>query len=163
VEKISIWRFAGITLLAWLSVVGFDFLLHASLLAPLYEIPSPFLLPPERAFVLIPIGYLSFIIFVILVVWLMVRLKITNWQAGLKFGLIFGALVWAALTISLISISTAPILLMVGWFVGQTIETGLAGLVIGAGLGAEKLWSILIWVSIFVVGSFVLGIVLQNI
>jgi uncharacterized membrane protein len=69
-EKTSFWRLTGITVLAWLCVIGFDFLLHASILAPLYANPHPFLLPPERAFVLIPVGYLSFLILVILVVWL---------------------------------------------------------------------------------------------
>ncbi|HUV28132.1 MAG TPA: hypothetical protein VMW34_12270 [Anaerolineales bacterium] len=71
-------RLAGITLLSWLSVIGLDFLLHASILASLYVEPHPFLLPPERAFTLIPYGYLSFLIFVILVVWLIVKLEITS-------------------------------------------------------------------------------------
>ncbi len=162
-EKTSFWRLTGITVLAWLCVIGFDFLLHASILAPLYANPHPFLLPPERAFVLIPVGYLSFLILVILAVWLMVRLKIASWQAGFLFGLKLGALIWGALTISLISISTAPLLLMTGWFVGQTIETGIAGLVVGAGLGVEKLRSLTLWVIVFVIVAFVLGIVLQNI
>ena len=162
-EKTSFWRFTGITLLAWLCVIGFDFLLHASILAPLYANPHPFLLPPERAFVLIPVGYLSFLILVILAVWLMVRLKIASWQAGFLFGLKLGALIWGALTISLISISTAPLLLMTGWFVGQTIETGIAGLVVGIGLGAEKLRSLVLWVIVFVIVAFVLGVGLQNI
>lgn len=162
-EKTSFWRLTGITVLAWLCVIGFDFLLHASILAPLYADPHPFLLPPERAFVLIPVGYLSFLILVILAVWLMVRLKIASWQAGFLFGLKLGALIWGALTISLISISTAPLLLMTGWFVGQTIETGIAGLVIGAGLGVEKLRSLTLWVIVFVIVAFVLGVILQNI
>ena len=51
---------------------------------------------------------------------------------------------------------------MVGWFLGQTVETGIAGLVIGAGLGAEKLKNLLIWVVLFVLGAFVLGVILQN-
>ena len=50
------WRLVGIAFLAWISVIGFDFLLHASILAPLYAGPHPFLLVPERAFALIPVG-----------------------------------------------------------------------------------------------------------
>ena len=161
-EKISFRRLASITVLAWLCVIGFDFLLHASILAPLYADPHPFLLPPERAFVLIPVGYLSFLILIILVVWLMVRLQIMNWQMGFRFGLKLGALIWGALTIGLISISTAPLLLMTGWFVGQTFETGIAGLVVGAGLAAEKLRSLVLWVIGFVIVAFVLGVILQN-
>jgi hypothetical protein len=74
-----------------------------------------------------------------------------------------GALIWGALTIGLISISTAPLLLMTGWFVGQTIETGIAGLVVGAGLAAEKLRSLVLWVIGFVTVAFVLSVILQNI
>ncbi|MCJ7536679.1 MAG: hypothetical protein WA997_09880 [Anaerolineales bacterium] len=33
-QQKSFWRLAGITLLSWLSVIGLDFLLHASILAP---------------------------------------------------------------------------------------------------------------------------------
>jgi len=162
-EKKSFWRLAGITMLAWLSVIGFDFLLHAGILAGLYAEPHPFLLPPERAFVLIPVGYLAFLLLVILLLWLMVRLKISSWQSGLIFGLQLGALIWAAFTISLISISTAPSTLMVGWFIGQTIEPGIAGLVVGAGLAADKLRKILIWVLLFTVAAFVIEILLQNV
>lgn len=155
-------RLAGIAFLAWISVIGFDFLLHATFLAPLYAEPHPFLLSPERAFALIPVGYLSFLIFVMLVLWLMVKLKITNWKEGLFFGLKLGALIWGALTLSLLSITSAPLILMVGWFLGQTVETGIAGLVIGAGLGAEKLKSLLIWIVLFVLGAIMLGVILQN-
>lgn len=162
-EKLSFWRLVSITLLAWLSVIGFDFLLHAGILAPLYANPHPFLLPPEKAFALIPVGYASFLLLVILVVWLMVRLGITGWHKGVIFGLQLGALIWAAFTISLVSISTAPLTLMLGWFIGQTLETGIAGLVVGASLAADRLRAILISVIPFVVGAFVLGIVLQNI
>jgi hypothetical protein len=52
---------------------------------------------------------------------------------------------------------------MTGWFVGQTFETGIAGLVVGAGLAAEKLRSTVLWVIGFVMVAFVLGIILQNI
>ena len=158
----SFWQLAGITLLAWLSVIGFDFLLHASILAPLYAAPHPFLLPPERAFALIPIGYLSFLIIAILIVWLMLKLEIANWRAGFLFGLKLGALVWGAVVIGLISISTAPHLLMVGWFIGQTLETGIAAIVVGAGLGAVKLRRLTAWVLLFVLVAIILAILLQN-
>ena len=162
-EQKPFWHYVGLTLLSWLSVIGFDFLLHASILAPLYAEPHPFLLPPERAFSLIPVGYLSFLIFVILVVWLMVKLEIATWQGGLLFGLKLGAFVWGAVVISLISISSAPLLLMAGWFAGQTIETGIAGLVVGAGLGPTKLRRLAAWVLLFVLVAFILAILLQNI
>jgi hypothetical protein len=161
-EDKSFRRVAGSTLLAWLGVIGFDFFLHASLLAPLYAQLSPFLLAPERAFALIPLGYLSFLVIVTLIAWLMVRLEITTLQAGLIFGLKLGALLWGGLILSLISISTAPLPLMVGWLFGQTIETGLAGLIIAAGFGAANLRRLTAWVLIFILVAFLLGILIQN-
>jgi hypothetical protein len=67
-------------------MLGFDFLLHAGLLAGLYLQPSPFLLPPVTALALIPAGYLSFLLLAVLLVWLMRRLKLAGWRAGAIFG-----------------------------------------------------------------------------
>jgi hypothetical protein len=158
----SRWQLLGITLLSWLSVIGFDFLLHGGIVAPLYAEPHPFLLPPERAFALIPAGYLAFLILTILLLWLMMKLGINTWQDGLLFGLKIGALIWGAVVISLISISTAPLFLMVAWFVGQSIEMGLSALVIGAGLASENLRRLTAWVLLFFILAFALGILLQN-
>jgi hypothetical protein len=114
-------RLVGVTLLAWFAVLGFDFFLHGGLLARLYAEPSPFLLPAEDAFRLIPLGYLSFLVFIILLVWLMVRQNIGGGSRGLVFGLQVGALVWGSLVLGLLSISTASLALMAGWFIGQTV------------------------------------------
>ena len=156
-------RLVSIVLLSWLSVIGFDFLLHASILAPLYAEPSQFLLPPDRAFALIPLGYLSFLISTVMLVWLTSRLGIDTWRHGFIFGLILGALIWGSLTLSLLSITTAGPILMLSWFLGMTIETGIAGLVAGAGFGAQKLKKLLIRVLLFTIGSVIVGVVLQSI
>ena len=58
--RLSLRSLILLTLLGWLSMIGFDFFLHAGLLARLYLIPSPFLLPATTTFRLIPVGYLSF-------------------------------------------------------------------------------------------------------
>ena len=158
----SRWQMAWITLLSWLSVIGFDFILHAGILAPMYADPHPFLLPPERAFALIPAGYLAFLILAILLLWLMLKLGISTWKDGLLFGLKLGALIWGAVVISLISISTAPLPLMASWFVGQSLEMGLSALVIGAGLASENLKRLTAWVLLFFILAFALGILLQN-
>jgi hypothetical protein len=98
-----------ITLLSWLAMVGFDFLLHAGLLASLYLRASPFLLPPLRAFQLIPVGYLSFLLLVILLIWLMERQSITGWRHGFVFGLKVGVLSCGAFVLGLWSISSAEL------------------------------------------------------
>ena len=143
-------------------MLGFDFLLHAGLLAKLYLQPSPFLLTPAKAFRLIPLGYLSFLILAILQLWLMVRLKISGWHKGLIFSLKLGGLIWGAFVLGLLSISTADIELLGGWFFGQMAEFGIAGAVIGSGLAGKNLSHLLSIVIGFVLFSIILTITLQT-
>ncbi len=60
-------------------------------LAELYSRPSPFLLTAEEAFKFIPPGYLSFLLLVVPIIWLMPKLDISGWRPGLTFGLTLGA------------------------------------------------------------------------
>ena len=152
-----------IGLLAWLAVIGFDLFLHAGILAGLYSEPSPFLLSPEDAFRLIPLGYVSFLVLIILLFWLMLKFSIIGWKSGLIFGLKVGVLAWGALILGLLSISTASLSLLVGWFLGQTVELGIAGMVMGSGLSTNRLLSLLVKVIIFFVFMVALAILLQNV
>jgi hypothetical protein len=151
-----------LTLIAWLSMLGFDFLLHAGLLAGLYLQPSPFLLPPLTALKLIPLGYLSFLLLSILLAWLMIRLKLAGWRQGAVFGLELGALTWGAFVLGLLSISTASLSLLFGWFIGQTLELVVAGAVMGSGLAGTRLRRLFGVVIIFVVLSVITVIILQS-
>lgn len=160
-ESISTRRLVGDTLLALIAVLGFDFLLHGGILARLYAEPHPFLLSPEDAFRLIPLGYLSFLLFVILLVWLLVRLKIRGWSAGLLFGLKVGGLIWASVALGLLTISTASPTLMLGWFVGQTLEAGLAGMVAAEGLVTARPGRLIANVVGFIVVVFIVTLILQ--
>jgi len=155
--------YVKLTLLAWLSMIGFDFFLHAGVLAPLYVEESTFLLPPEQAFRLIPIGYLSFLGLAILLVWLMGKLRIQGWRKGTLLGVQLGLLAWGSLVLGLYSISTASPVLLLGWFLGQTTEMGFAGAVAGHGLAERKLGRLFLRVSIFVIIAIVAGIVWQNV
>lgn len=152
-----------LVLLSWASMIGFDFFLHAGLLSPLYSRPSPFLLPPERAFALIPLGYLSFLILDIFLLWLMLKLDLHGWKPGAIFGLQVGSLTWGAFCLGLLSISTAPPILLFAWFLGQAVELGIAGGVIGYGIEHSKFRRLLIAVVILVIVSILLSVVLQNI
>jgi len=118
---------------------------------------------PEEAFRLIPLGYLSFLMLIILLIWLMTRLDIVGWRAGLVFGLKVGALIWGALRLGLLSISTASPILLLGWFLGQTVELGITGMVLGSGLASDRLRSLLAKVVVFLVVTVVLAIIFQNI
>ncbi len=155
-------RLFGVGFLAWIAMLGFDVFLHGGVLAGHYARPSPFLLPLEQAFRLIPLGYLSFAFLAVLLVWLSVRLGVRTWRAGALFGLALGLLIWAAHTVGLLSISTAEPALLLGWFVGQTISLGIAGGVVGSGLGGTPLRMLTWKVVVFVVVAVAASVVLQN-
>ncbi len=151
-----------IAFLSWLSMLGFDFFLHAGLLASLYVRPSPFLLPPLKAFQLIPVGYLSFLLLAILLIWLMFQLKIVGSRPGFIFRLRIGALAWGAFTLGLLSISTANIYLLIGWFLGQTVELAIAGAVIGNGFAQERLARLSVKVIVFFILCIIIAVTLQT-
>jgi hypothetical protein len=130
---------------AWLLSLGVDFFLHGGLLARLYVEPSPFLLGPEDAFRRIPLGYLAFLILTSGLYWLLGRLHASGSWAGFRYGAAAGAVVWGALAIGLYSISTARLAILAAWWIGQAIELGLAGAVLGAAVGGvplKKIWTV---------------------
>jgi hypothetical protein len=151
-----------LTLIAWLSMIGFDFFLHAALLAKLYLQPSPFLLSARKSFALIPVGYLSFLFLAVALVWLMLRLKLTGWQKGALFGLQFGGLLWSSFILGLLSISTASFPLLLGWLIGQTVELSIAGAVLGSGLAGARLSRLFVIVIVLVILSVITTIILQS-
>lgn len=155
-------RIALIILLGWLAMIGVDFFLHGGLLAGLYAQPAPFLLPPARAFALIPIGYLSFLLLSGTLVWLMLRLGITSGREGALFGLKVGALVWGALVLGLASISTASPALLAGWFVGQAAELALAGYFVGGALAGVSLRRLFGNVILLVVAMVIATVAMQS-
>jgi hypothetical protein len=128
----SIWRTGSAVAAAWFLSLGFDLFLHGGLLAKLYLSPAPFLLAPVDAFRRIPLGYLAFLILTISLAWLIDRLDLRGVAAGFRFGLASGAVVWGAFVVGLYSISTASLPLLAGWWVGQALELGIAGAVLGA-------------------------------
>ena len=149
-------------LLAWLAMLGFDFFLHAGLLARLYLDSSPFLLTPLEAFRRLPFGYLSFLLSATLLVWLMARLRLVGWRAGLGFGLKLGALIWGGITIGLFSISTAGAPLLAGWFLGKTVELGLAGAVAGGALTGRHIRRLSLKVAALILFLAIITIALQS-
>lgn len=156
-------RISLVIMLSWLSMIGIDFLVHGGILAAFYVQPSPFLLPLEKAFRLIPLGYLSLLLSAILVVWLMLRLDVRGWQAGLTFGVKLGLLVWGAIVLGLLSISTGSVELLVGWFCGQTIEFGVAGMFAGSGLSDARLSRLFMAVIALSFLSIIITVVLQSV
>ena len=156
-------RRIGLIFISWLSMIGFDLFLHAGLLARLYTKPSPFLLSADQAFLRIPLGYLSFLVLAIVLIWFMETRKVIGWKSGLLFGLKLGALLWLASTLGLYSISTAGWDLLLGWGIGQALELGIAGIVIGLGLAGKRLSRLVLWVVVFVVVMVIITIILQTV
>ncbi|MHB1347366.1 MAG: hypothetical protein ACYCXK_07740 [Candidatus Humimicrobiaceae bacterium] len=159
--KWTIKKAAVIVFISWFAVIGFDLFLHAGLLARLYTKPSPFLLTAEKAFIRIPLGYISFLILAIVLLWLMKRLNIAGYKRGAIFGLEFGALIWGAFILGLYSISTADWILLLAWWTGQTVELGIAGMVIGEGMNGRSLAKLFLWVVLFVILMIIITITLQ--
>ena len=149
-------------LMAWVLAVAFDLFLHAGVLAGLYREPSAFLLPAEDAFRRIPLGYIAFLVLIVGLFWLCRRLAVRDWISGLRLVAVAGAVVWGALALGLYSISTAPPALLAGWWIGQTVELGLAGAVLGAAatpVPRRRLWVVVAAGVILLVGG---TIVLQS-
>jgi hypothetical protein len=151
------------TLLAWVAMIGIDLLLHAGLLAPLYDWDSPFLLSPQEAFVRIPAGYLAFGILAGGLVWLIGRIGMRSpWEAA-RIGAIGGAVAWGALLLGLWSISSADPSLLAAWWVGQTAQLAIGGYVAGLVLAGARLravaWGV---VAILLIGA-VVAVVLQSV
>jgi len=149
-------------LLAWLLTLGIDLFLHGGLLARLYVVPSPFLLPARDAFARIPLGYVAFLILTAALFWLLRRLDVRGFGDGLRHGLVAGSVIWGSLVLGLYSISTAPTGLLAGWWIGQAVELGFAGGVIAA-LAAGRPVRRTAWlVGLAIVVLFVLTVALQS-
>jgi hypothetical protein len=146
---------------SWIITIAFDFFLHGGLLANLYTQKSPFLLSAENAFQRIPLGYLSFLILCFLLLWLVKISDITNKKDGFIFGLKFGLLAWGAFVLGLYSISTASIDLLLGWWIGQSLELALAGYVMGAYFEKVTPKKIILGVIVFLIVMIILTILLQ--
>lgn len=132
---------------AWVLSLGFDLFLHGGLLARFYVEPAPFLLGPEDAFRRIPLGYLAFLVLTLALYWLLSRLGVRGAVAGFRYGASAGAVLWLTFAAGLYSISTASLPLLAGWGIGQTIELGLAGAVLGSaanGAPLKRIWFLVV-------------------
>ena len=147
---------------AWVLSLGFDVFLHAGLLARLYAQPSPFLLGPEEAFRRIPLGYLAFLILTLTLHWFFRQVGVRGASAGLRYGAAAGVVVWGAFAAGLYSISTVALPLLASWWVGQALELGLAGAVLGAAAGGVPLRRIWAMVAIVVFACVAVTTVLQS-
>lgn len=148
---------------AWLMSLGFDLILHGGILARLYTEPGPFLLGPADAFRRIPLGYLAFLVLTAALYWLFDRLGIRGAIVGFRYAAGSGAVLWLAFNLGLYSITTATLPILIGWWVGQTIELGLAGAVLGAARNGVPLKRIWIMVLVAMTFLFIATVGMQSI
>jgi hypothetical protein len=160
--SIGAFRMALSVSAAWVLSLGFDVFLHGGLLAKLYVSPSPFLLGPGDAFRRIPLGYLAFLVLTLTLYWTLRRLGVRGAISGFRYGSAFGAVVWGAFAAGLYSISTVTLPILAGWWIGQTVELGLAGAALGAsenGMSLKRIWAIVMG---FVIACIAGTILLQS-
>jgi len=162
VNKIRIWRLISVGFISWLMALGIDFFLHAGLFADLYTQSTTFLLAPEDAFRLIPLGYLSILFQIILLLWLVVRLGIQTWKEGAIFGVKLGLLLGSSMVLGMISISTMTWQFLLVVMFAQIVELAVTGAIIASGMKAEKLRPILVRVIALVIFLLILTIAIQS-
>jgi hypothetical protein len=155
-------RVASSIAAAWVLSLGFDMFLHGGVLARLYVHPGPFVLAPDEAFRRIPLGYAAFLVLTASLSWLLRRLDVRGASAGFRHGAVAGGIVWGAFAAGLYSISTVTMPMLAGWWIGQTIELGLAGAVLGAAAGGKALRRIWLVVAGVVLACAAGTIVLQS-
>jgi hypothetical protein len=94
-----------VALLAWLAMLGLDFVLNGALFARMYRDGGPFFLAPMEAFRRIPLGYAAFLILAIGIVEIAYRLRLTGLADGFRLGLSLGGAMAAVWSLSLFSIA----------------------------------------------------------
>jgi hypothetical protein len=87
-------RYILAILMAWILFIGVDFLFHASIFASLWKEEILIFKSPENLALLIPIGYISFLLLTILIGYLFFRIFKTkpSLKNTLEFALVFGIL-----------------------------------------------------------------------
>jgi hypothetical protein len=133
-RSLTLSRRLRIALVAWLAMLGLDFLLNGALFARMYQGGGAFFLAPGEAFRRIPFGYLAFLILAIAIVEIANRLRIATFEAGIRLGLAMGGVLAAVWSLSLYSIATLDALVAVAFAL-----IWLALLVIGSAVAASGL------------------------
>lgn len=151
-----------ITLLSWVSQIGFDLFQGAGVFAKLWLEARAVFLPPEQMFKLIPVGYLSFLISSSLLVWLMVRLGISGWKPGALFGLKLSGFLSSSWVLGVASVFPVKVVVLIVWLFVGLAQLSIAAAVIGSGLQSEHLGRLTAKVGVFLLVSALAAVILQN-
>ena len=151
--------------IAWLLFIGVDFLFHASLLASLWREKIPALKPLDDLALLIPAGYLSFLLLTGLIgyVFFKVFTQKPSKRQVLSFGLIFGLLFAMSNLFGLYSYVALPFGYLLVFNLVYLIEIIVVSLCLNyVGFSVRSKKPVLRSTLIFI-GLIVLGIIIQNI
>jgi hypothetical protein len=152
-------------LMAWLLFIGVDFLFHASLLESFWKEDIPALKTLEDLALLIPFGYISFLLLTLLIFFVYVRIFKTKpkLKESFVFGIIFGLLFSLSNLFGLYSYISLPLNHLILFNMVYFIEIVVVVLMIHYILFSEKRKRV-IWLGIlYFVLLLILGIVIQNI
>jgi hypothetical protein len=151
-----------VSLIAWLAMLGVDFLLNGAIFARLYVSGGAFILAPSDAFRRIPLGYVAFLIIAVALVEFAYRLGVTGLRGGIELGLSVGAVIGVSWSLSSYSITTIPgqtaIAFAVIWI--ALVVTGLA--TAATGLARPRLRGLALAVGVFDAVCVALVIALQS-
>jgi hypothetical protein len=150
-----------ITLLSWFSQIIFDFFLNAGLFSKLWIQSRSALLTPEQLFKLIPLGYLAFLIASSMLVWLMVRLRISGWKQGALFGLQIGSFLSSSFVLGVASAFPVKPAVLTAMLFGSIAQCAIATGVIGSGLGGARLGRLFLKLTAFLIIVLIAYFIMQ--
>ena len=151
-----------VALIAWLAMLGLDFLLNSALFASMYQAGGPFFLAPGEAFRRIPVGYLAFLILAIATVEIANRLRVATFADGVRLGLAMGGVLSAVWSLSLFSIATLPALVALAFAVIWLALLVMGSAIASSGLARGSLRGLAFGVVAFDVFCVVTVIALQS-
>jgi hypothetical protein len=157
-------RYVTSVILAWLIIIGIDFLFHASIFASLWKENIVIFKAPKELTVLIPLGYLSFLLLSILVGYLFIRIFEVKPETieVLIFGLIVGALFSLSNFLGLFSFVKIPLkqLIIINLinFIEIITLTFVFHLIVFAKKPKKVIWIMILCFILLIIS----GLVIQN-
>jgi hypothetical protein len=149
---------------AWLVYLAMDFLVNGVALAPWWRTTGSSWLSPQTLLERIPLAYLSFAIYAVVLTWLLAYLVRPRPAVltGLGFGALAGCIsgIWSVLAVY--SVFSVPQTLLLVWPVTAILESAVAGAAAAFLLKSSTPWRRLIFILLITLVLFILGVILQN-
>ena len=158
-------RFWAIAILAWIVFIGLDFLFHASLLKSLWQEKVDAFKSAEDLFILIPSGYLSFLLLTLLVGYAFTKIYPTkpSGRQTARFALIFGLLYAVGNALGLYSYVNIPLKHLVVYHLVYFIEIAAVVFVFYKAYYKKSLRKAIWYALLAFFVLVVVGVILQNI